>query len=47
MVLNEDRGPLWNMSLDTGTIVDAPIIIKNDGTEFYKNPAYYIMGHFR
>uniref|UniRef100_A0A914DVQ4 Glucosylceramidase n=1 Tax=Acrobeloides nanus TaxID=290746 RepID=A0A914DVQ4_9BILA len=46
MVLNEDRGPLWNMSLDTGTIVDAPIIIKNDGTEFYKNPAYYIMGHF-
>uniref|UniRef100_T1K6S7 Glucosylceramidase n=1 Tax=Tetranychus urticae TaxID=32264 RepID=T1K6S7_TETUR len=43
----------WNMVLDTkggpswvGNIVDAPIIVSDDGTEYYKQPMFYSLAHF-
>ncbi|KAF1331136.1 putative glycosyl hydrolase family 30 protein, partial [Globisporangium splendens] len=44
----------WNLVLDTkggpnwvDNVVDAPILIDEEGgKEFYKQPMYYIMGHF-
>ncbi|CAI5736794.1 unnamed protein product [Hyaloperonospora brassicae] len=44
----------WNLFLDSkggpnwaGNFVDAPIIVdEKNGKEFYKQPMYYIMGHF-
>ncbi|TMW62584.1 hypothetical protein Poli38472_005202 [Pythium oligandrum] len=42
MVLNTQGGPTW-----IGNYVDAPILIdETSGNEFYKQPMYYIMGHF-
>uniref|UniRef100_A0A7E4VQY8 Glucosylceramidase n=1 Tax=Panagrellus redivivus TaxID=6233 RepID=A0A7E4VQY8_PANRE len=37
--LDELGGPNW-----AGNVVDAPIITNN--TEFYKQPMYYVLGHF-
>ncbi len=34
-------GPNW-----AGNFVDAPIIVSNDGKEFFKQPMYYVMAHF-
>uniref|UniRef100_M4BQ46 Glycosyl hydrolase family 30 TIM-barrel domain-containing protein n=1 Tax=Hyaloperonospora arabidopsidis (strain Emoy2) TaxID=559515 RepID=M4BQ46_HYAAE len=44
----------WNLFLDSKggpnwaeNMVDAPILVaEHNGTEFYKQPMYYIMGHF-
>ena len=30
-----------------GNFVDAPIIVNATGIEFYKQPTYYVLGHFR
>lgn len=54
-VLNEDLSGWvdWNMVLDmkggpswAGTIVTAPVHVSDDGTEYYKEPLYYAIGHF-
>ncbi|CAD5225606.1 unnamed protein product [Bursaphelenchus okinawaensis] len=39
--LNEQGGPNW-----VGNFVDAPIIVDTYKGVFYKQPMYYIMGHF-
>ncbi|KAI6198961.1 Glucosylceramidase [Aphelenchoides besseyi] len=43
----------WNIWLDTlggpnwvGNFVDAPIIVNGSGNEFFKQPMYYVLGHF-
>ncbi|XP_071528318.1 LOW QUALITY PROTEIN: lysosomal acid glucosylceramidase-like [Panulirus ornatus] len=43
----------WNLALDTsggpswaGNRVDSPIIINATADEFYKQPMFYVMGHF-
>nr|XP_015837066.1 PREDICTED: glucosylceramidase-like [Tribolium castaneum] len=43
----------WNMCLDMkggptyiGNFIDAPIIVNAGANEFYKNPMYYVLGHF-
>lgn len=43
----------WNMALDLGggpnwanNFVDAPIIIDTENDRFYKQPTFYVMGHF-
>ncbi|KAI1701293.1 glycosyl hydrolase family 30 TIM-barrel domain-containing protein [Ditylenchus destructor] len=43
----------WNLCLDEGggpnfvnNIVDAPIIVNNTVDEFYKQPMFYVLGHF-
>lgn len=43
----------WNLSLDLNGgpnyynfSCDAPIIINKTSNEFYKNPIYYVLGHF-
>ncbi|XP_015783277.1 putative glucosylceramidase 2 isoform X1 [Tetranychus urticae] len=43
----------WNLALDTiggpnwvGNIVDAPIVVSDDGTEYYKQPMFYSLAHF-
>ncbi|RLN26013.1 hypothetical protein BBJ28_00027042, partial [Nothophytophthora sp. Chile5] len=44
----------WNLVLDTaggpnwaGNYVDAPILVdETNGNEFYKQPMYYVLGHF-
>lgn len=35
-------GPNW-----VGNWVDAPIVINKDADEFYKQPIFYFMAHFR
>lgn len=41
--LDEQGGPNW-----AGNFVDAPIIVDTlSKDQFYKQPMYYIMGHFR
>ena len=42
MILDMQGGPNW-----VGNFVDAPIIVNADADEFYKNPMFYHMGHFR
>ncbi|KAH7962696.1 hypothetical protein HPB52_017539 [Rhipicephalus sanguineus] len=44
----------WNLALDTGggptwvkNFVDSPIIVNATAEEFYKQPMYYALGHFR
>ncbi|KAI6190347.1 Glucosylceramidase [Aphelenchoides bicaudatus] len=39
--LNEFGGPNW-----VGNFVDSPIIVNITGQEFYKQPMYYVIGHF-
>ncbi|CAD5231072.1 unnamed protein product [Bursaphelenchus xylophilus] len=39
--LDEQGGPNW-----VGNFVDAPIIVDAEKKVFYKQPMYYIMGHF-
>lgn len=41
MVLNMDGGPV---AIDNR--VDAPIIVNKKSGEFYKQPAFYHLGHF-
>lgn len=43
----------WNMALDLqggpnwlNRFVDSPIIVNASANTFYKQPTYYIMGHF-
>jgi glucosylceramidase len=43
LALNESGGPSWVPTVGT----DAPIIVNASGGEFYKQPMYYILGHFR
>lgn len=51
LALNMSRGPYGppglNPELYAGFPVDAPIIVNNEGTEFYKQPSFYVLGHFR
>ncbi|KAL1422248.1 hypothetical protein MTO96_022129 [Rhipicephalus appendiculatus] len=42
LVLNTEGGPTW-----VGNYVDSPIIVNATAEEFYKQPMYYAMGHFR
>ncbi|KAK8773049.1 hypothetical protein V5799_012418 [Amblyomma americanum] len=44
----------WNLALNTGggpnwaqNFVDSPIIVNATAQEFYKQPMYYALGHFR
>ena len=44
----------WNMALDLEggpnwvyNFVDSPVIVNATVNEFYKQPTYYAMGHFR
>ena len=41
--LNESGGPSFVPSVAT----DAPIIVNAEADEFYKQPMYYMIGHFR
>ena len=41
MALNEDGKPNW-----AGNSDDSPIIVNSTAGEFYKNPAFYHLGHF-
>lgn len=41
MFLSEDGGPNWAKNN-----VDAPILVSDDGAEFFKQPMYYILAHF-
>ncbi|KAG6602798.1 glucosylceramidase [Phytophthora cinnamomi] len=42
LFLDTDGGPNWAKNM-----VDAPILVdEQNGAEFYKQPMYYIMGHF-
>ncbi|XP_011560206.3 lysosomal acid glucosylceramidase [Plutella xylostella] len=41
LALNLDSGPHFS-----GTPVDAPIAVDAEKDEFYKQPSYYVMGHF-
>lgn len=41
LVLNSDGGPSV-----TGGKQDAPILLSDDSTEFYKQPMYYVLAHF-
>lgn len=41
MVLNASGGPKVD-----NLYADAPIIISNDHKEFFKQPYYYVFGHF-
>merc|ERR1719193_479890 len=43
----------WNLALDTtggpnhaGNMVDAPIIVDTNETQFHANPMYYAIGHY-
>lgn len=43
----------WNIALDTsggpnwaGNYIDSPIIVNSTANEFYKQPMYYVLGHF-
>ncbi|KAI6237853.1 Glucosylceramidase [Aphelenchoides besseyi] len=41
MWLNLNGGPNW-----VGNFVDAPVIVNISGNEFYKQPTFYVLGHF-
>lgn len=42
IALNMSGGPNW-----VNNNVDSPIIVNEKAQEFYKQPMYYAMGHFR
>lgn len=42
IALNMNGGPSW-----MGNKVNSPIIINKEIGEFYKQPTFYAMGHFR
>ena len=42
IALNMSGGPNW-----VNNNVDSPIIVNTEKNEFYKQPMYYVMGHFR
>jgi len=42
IALNLDGGPNW-----VNNFVDSPIIVNSETDEFYKQPMFYAMGHFR
>ena len=42
LCLNMGGGPNWQ-----NNYVDAAIIVNAAADEFYKNPMYYALGHFR
>jgi glucosylceramidase len=42
LVVNMDGGPSW-----VNNVCGAPIIVNKDADEFYKQPYYYGLGHFR
>ncbi|RWS17497.1 glucosylceramidase-like protein [Dinothrombium tinctorium] len=41
LALNMNGGPNW-----VNNYVDAPIIVNSEKKEYYKNPMFYILGHF-
>ncbi|MFH4980855.1 hypothetical protein AB6A40_007564 [Gnathostoma spinigerum] len=41
MCLDERGGPNW-----VANFVDAPVIVNGSNDEFYKQPMFYVMGHF-
>jgi len=41
IALNTNGGPNWN-----GNYVDSPIIVNSTADEFYKQPMFYVIGHF-
>ncbi|XP_011703009.1 PREDICTED: glucosylceramidase-like isoform X2 [Wasmannia auropunctata] len=41
MALNTDGGPTY-----IGNYVDSPIIVNSTADEFYKQPMFYVLGHF-
>nr|AYV89265.1 glucosylceramidase 4 [Tetranychus evansi] len=41
LALNMEGGPNW-----VKNYVDAPIIVSDDGSEYYKQPMYYSLAHF-
>lgn len=42
LALNEEGGPNWARNF-----VDAPIIVNATSDEFYKQPMFYVLAHFR
>ena len=42
MALSVKGGPNWVSNFD-----DSPIIVNEAQKEFYKQPMFYVMGHFR
>lgn len=42
LCLDDMGGPTW-----VDNFVDSPIIVNRTGQEFYKQPMFYAMGHFR
>lgn len=42
IALNMEGGPNW-----VNNFVDSPIIVNEKKDEFYKQPMFYAMGHFR
>ncbi|KAH9370175.1 hypothetical protein HPB48_013097 [Haemaphysalis longicornis] len=42
LALNTEGGPNWAKNF-----VDSPIIVNSSAQEFYKQPMYYALGHFR
>ena len=42
LALNLEGGPNWAKNF-----VEAPVIVNQTADEFYKQPIFYIMGHFR
>jgi len=42
MVLDMEGGPNW-----VENFVDSPIIVNAKNDEFYKQPTFYHLGHFR
>jgi len=42
LALDEKGGPNWVMNY-----VDSPVIVNATGAEFYKQPMFYALGHFR
>ena len=42
LCLDEKGGPNW-----ANNFVDSPIIVNRKAQEFYKQPMFYAMGHFR
>jgi glucosylceramidase len=42
LALDEKGGPNW-----VGNFVDAPVIVNKTADEFYKQPMFYYLGHFR
>ena len=42
LALNTEGGPNW-----VKNFVDSPIIVSAEKDEFYKQPMFYHMGHFR